>query len=324
MVTNIKLSDLIGQERNKRLIKNELSSTRRFRHVLLYGPPGLGKDTLAQAIAYELGSEFKSFLASSSWNQDKIAHELLALPIDGYRDGGLKGPGAKSYVVFINECHLCKDFEGFYKPMETLEVMQPSGGLAWIPDVTFVFATSKIDRLPHPFRTRFSLKLRVEPYKEMDLVKMIQFHMPGFDTALAAEVARRARGSARLALDYAESVDRHGGLGYFEDAEIDDKGLLPLDREYLRILRDADRPVSIGTVASMLGESVATVAEIIEPWLLSLGMIAITNKGRVATGTERGPRKLTPSDWVEVEDPAHRRAKTSAKPTRKRAIAGKR
>jgi Holliday junction DNA helicase RuvB len=259
-------------------------------------------------------------MAGTHWNSAKVEHELLALPIDGYKDGGIPGPGAKSYVVFINEAHLLKSFEPFYQPMETLEIVQQGGGLAWIPNVTFIFATSKIDRLPKPFRDRFSLNLRVEPYKTEDLIRIIQLHKPGFDTALASEVALRSRGTARLAIDYAESVERYDGLGYFEDAEIDEKGLTPLDREYLRIVRDADRPISVGTIASLIGESVATVEEIVEPWLLSLGMIAITNKGRVATGTERGPRRL---ETAKVATPAPAR-KPSVKPTRKRAIAGKR
>jgi Holliday junction DNA helicase RuvB len=285
----LKLSQIIGQDRNVRLIKNELKSDRRFRHVLLYGPAGLGKNTLAHSIAQELGADFRAFVADSTWDARKIEKELLGLPIDGYKDGGIAGPGARRYVFFVDEVHLCRAFEPFYEPLQSLQVVQQQGGLAWIPDTTFIFATSKIDKLPKPFRDRISLKLRVDPYSEADLIRVIKTHRPNFDSALAAEVARRSRGTARIALDFAESVDRHGGLGYFNDAEIDERGLTTLDREYLRIVREADRPVSIGTVASMLGESPATVQDIVEPWLLTLGMIAITNKGRVATGGAAAP-----------------------------------
>lgn len=290
------LDHIIGQERVKRLILKEWASKGLFRHTILFGPAGLGKTTLARAIADLTGSEFVPHTATAAWDARKIESELMSLDTTGYKEGGIADIGAKRYVFFVDEVHLVRSFEPFYEPLSTLQVVQSSGGYAWIPDTTFVFATSKMNRLPKPFRDRCPLLLRVDPYSEADLTAIVRRKFPMLEIEEAAEIARRSRGTARMALNYAESVIRHGGLGYFDDAEIDERGLTPLDRQYMDLLRRSDRPLSASTLASMLGESKDTLAEIVEPFLLSLGMIEITTKGRVPANNLRGPRTVQPND----------------------------
>jgi Holliday junction DNA helicase RuvB len=303
------LDQLIGQERPKRLIRAEAAANKLFRPTLLSGPPGLGKTSLARAIANLTKAEFVPFTAAPGWDARKIESELLKLDTTGYQQGGIRGPGAKRFVFFVDEIHLMRNYEPFYEPLTTLQVILATGGYAWIPDTTFIFATSKLSALPKPFRDRCPVKLRIDPYSEGDLTQIIGQRFPKMDSALRSEIARRSRGTARLALDYAESVQRHGGLGFFEDAEIDAYGLAPLDRDYLGHLRAADRPLSINTLASLVGETKETLEDIVEPFLLSLGMIAITSKGRIPVGTERGPR-ATADVFTALARPS--RAKKSA------------
>ena len=124
-------------------------------------------------------------------------------------------------MFFVDEAHLMRTFEPWYEPLESLQVIQGAGGYAWIPDTTFVFATSKISKLPKPLRDRFGLKLRVEPYSVEDLASIIS-QRTSIKGADAIEIAQRSRGVARLAINLAHSVER-AGMGVFDMLEIDSK-----------------------------------------------------------------------------------------------------
>lgn len=292
------LNKVIGQRGIKQQIQAELKYVRSnpyatFRHTLLTGGAGLGKTTLASAIASELKYEFVAHTAGSDWDRRKIEYELLNLKICGYDEGGLNrhGKGVR-YVFMIDEVHSIprKNFEYFYEPLQNAQINLMDGGYSWLPDITFIFATTETSKLPQPFVDRCHLQLRLEPYTAADLAKIVSLNYPNMSESDAMEAAKRAKGVARIALSYAESIRRHG-LVYFDNAEIDDMGLTSLDRKYLQILEESDRPLSLTLISSMLSENRDTITNSVEPYLMAKGLIRVTSRGREFVARPRGPRK---------------------------------
>ena len=157
---------------------------------------------------------------------------------------------------------------------------------------TLIAATTDPNLLPNPFAARFPVKVRLDPYSPEDLAAMVQAKFPLSDSD-AFEVAKRSKGNARQAVDYAQSVVLHG-LSIFELYEIDDDGWTPLDRAVIAALNKAARPISLSTLAAMVRENRDTIRDIVEPALLAAGLMEITPQGRVACGVldraaSRGP-----------------------------------
>lgn len=269
--------ELIGQSRVVELAKKEVK-TRRPRHTLLYGPPGLGKTTLAGIMAREAGLTFVQLQAGALLTPKKVAATLMDLDITGYDRDGRPGPEAKRYLVLVDEVHKLQDFDQWHPILSGGELTpDPHGGTSWLPALTVVAATNYPNLLPEPFKSRFPLTLRMEPYTIDDLVKIIKRRYPNVGDP--KDIAERSRGSARLALQYAETVSLHGP-GAFDSLEIDTVGLNPLDRAVLAALKRAGRPLSLTTLAAMVQEDPKVIRAEVEPFLLRLGLIAITPKGR--------------------------------------------
>ncbi len=293
-------ADYIGQDPIKENLLIAVGATKRraepLDHVLLHGPPGLGKTSLARVVATELGVGFHSTSGPAIERPGDLAAILNSL---SERD-----------VLFIDEIHRLPRIieEVLYPAMEDYEIdiligQGPSAKsikLSLKP-FTLIGATTRTGLLTSPLRDRFGLALRLSFYSVPELVTIIKRSAKlltiSIDAPAAQHLAARARGTPRIAnrilrrvRDYAE--ERASGVITFEVAqqavtllEIDDRGLDAMDRTILTTIIDKFQggPVGVDTIAAAIGEESATVEDVYEPFLIQEGFLARSKRGRIAT-----------------------------------------
>ena len=295
-----KLDSFIGQEKLKENLKilMRAASDRKepLEHLLFYGPPGLGKTTLANIMAYEMGVSIKTTSGPAIERPGDLASILTNLK--------------ENDILFVDEIHRLNKVieEVLYPAMEdfAIDIVIGKGPSARsirldLPRFTMIGATTRVGLLSSPLRDRFGMILRLEFYTVPELEQIINRAAQVFQIEIkkegAHEIAARSRGTPRIAnrllrrvRDYAQVkaqgiITKQVAHEALDKLGIDELGLDSVDRKYLKTIIEkyGGGPVGVETIAASISEEVDTIEEVYEPYLLQIGFIDRTSRGRVAT-----------------------------------------
>ncbi|MCY7539345.1 Holliday junction branch migration DNA helicase RuvB [Bacillus pumilus] len=294
------LSQYIGQQKVKDNLSVFIEAARMRQetldHVLLYGPPGLGKTTLASIIANEMNVQLRTTSGPAIERPGDLAAILTSLE-----------PGD---VLFIDEIHRLQRSieEVLYPAMEDfcLDIVIGKGDTARsvrldLPPFTLVGATTRVGLLTAPLRDRFGVHARLEYYEQKDLAHIVartaELFEIGIDLRSAEEIARRSRGTPRVAnrllrrvRDFAQVLGNHAitediAEDALERLQVDKLGLDHIDHKLLLSMIEKFRggPVGLDTISATIGEESHTIEDVYEPYLLQIGFLQRTPRGRVVT-----------------------------------------
>lgn len=294
-----KFNEYIGQENIKKNLHISISASKKrdesLDHILLFGPPGLGKTTLSFVIANEMEANIKVTSAPMIEKSGDLAAILTNL--------------SRGDILFIDEIHrLSSNIEEIlYSAMEDfrLDIIIGSGPAAQtikvdIEEFTLIGATTRAGMLSNPLRDRFGITFRMQFYNINELSKILELASKKLNKEVtkdsAIEIAKRSRGTPRVALrllkrirDFAEyhnedSISLDRTLVALNELGVDERGFDELDLAFLRLLvKSEGKPLGLNTISAALSEDERTIEDIIEPYLLANSYIERTAKGRIAT-----------------------------------------
>lgn len=295
-----KMEDYVGQDKVKKHMEIYITAAKQreeaLDHVLLYGPPGLGKTTLSNIIAHEMGVNIKTTSGPAIERPGDMAAILNDL-----HDGD---------ILFIDEIHRINKIieEVLYPAMEDFayDIMIGKGPSAksvrlTLPKFTLIGATTRVGLLSAPLRDRFGMVERLEPYSPEDLAIIVTRSAKILDVPIeetgAFEIAKRSRGTPRVAnrllkrvrdftqVKFDGFITKEAAMHTLDALEVDKKGLDSQDREVLLAIIEkyAGGPVGLDTIGVSIDEDPLTIEDVIEPYLIQLGFIKRTPRGRVAT-----------------------------------------
>lgn len=294
------LDEYIGQNQMKEHLKVAIGSAKirktPLEHILFYGPPWLGKTTISNIIATEMWAQIKSTSWPAIEKQADIVSILTSL--------------SEWEILFIDEIHRLKPQieEILYSAMEDfqIDIMIGAGTGATsvkmdIPKFTLIGATTKLSSLSHPLRDRFGNIMKLDFYNEEELSKIIfrSFKLMDFEkisSEAVNSIAKRSRGTPRIANRYVKIVRDYAIVGnnietkeecekIFQKFWVDEYGLDILDKKLLDnlALKWLNKTMGLTTLASLIGEEVSTIEDVVEPYLLQIGFIERTPRGRQIT-----------------------------------------
>ena len=307
-----RLDQFVGQE-SARCILSVLITAAKKRgepvpHLLMSGPAGLGKTTLARIVAHEMGGRLIEMVGSAVKNTHDMTHHLMQLRIND--------------VLFIDEMHalprrievtlypamedgvVSVEQRGFNDLMKQIGIVHGERPVTThrLPAFSLIGATTLLGVCSAPLRSRFRQVLELQPYTDQELQTILTSAGArlGFELTpqLTQALARRSRGTARTAINsllwFRDVVQGDGGIPTMELLQqafqmkgVDANGLTRMDRKYLRRLVESEEPVGVDTLATAVCESVETLQDSVEPFLLRQGYINRTPRGRVATEKAR-------------------------------------
>ncbi len=310
--------DYIGQEKIKKNLKVFIEASRRreeaLDHILFFGPPGLGKTTLANIVSYEMGSNIKTTAAPMIEKSGDLAALLTNIE--------------EGDILFIDEIHRMSPAieEILYPAMEDfrLDIIIGSGPAAQtvkidLPRFTLIGATTRAGMLSNPLRERFGMHFRMQFYTPQELATIVEIasqklNKPALSNA-ASEMAKRSRGTPRIALrllkrvrDFAEVADEEQinlktTRFALDELGVNDLGFDEQDIELLELLVSAKgRPMGLSTISAALSEDEGTIEDVLEPYLLSNGYIERTARGRIATPKSYTHFRLTPPMSENIQE----------------------
>ena len=310
--------EYIGQEKIKKNLKIFIEASKKraeaLDHILFFGPPGLGKTTLANIIATQMQANIKTTAAPMI----EKAGDLAAL-LTNIEEGD---------VLFIDEIHRMSPAieEILYPAMEDfrLDIIIGSGPAAQtvkidLPRFTLIGATTRAGMLSSPLRERFGMHFRMEFYNHKELSTIVtaashKLEKPSQEEA-SNEIARRSRGTPRIALrllkrvrDFAEVEDEQTISPQRAKYALDELGVneIGFDEQDLKLLelliQAKGRPMGLSTIAAALSEDEGTIEDVLEPYLIANGYIERTARGRIATPKSYGLFRLTPTNQDKADN----------------------